>query len=63
LPEVGGIMIRMDLRPLIIFALRLASHSSLLEKSKKLQQIIDDETAKRFEEESARRKREGRHHA
>jgi hypothetical protein len=50
-------MIRTDLRPLIIFALRLASHSRLLEKSKKLQKIIDDETAKRFEEESARRKR------
>jgi hypothetical protein len=48
-------MIRMDLRPLIIFALRLASHSSLLEKSKKLQKIIDDETAKRFEQASAKR--------
>jgi hypothetical protein len=55
-------MIRMDLRPLIIFALRLASRPSLLEKSKKLQKTIDDETAKRFEEESARRKR-GPHHA
>jgi hypothetical protein len=56
-------MIRMDLRPLIIFALRLASHSSLLvERSKKLQKIIDDETAKRFEEESRRRKR-GPNHA
>jgi hypothetical protein len=62
LQEVGGIMIRMDLRPLIIFALRLASRSSLLEKSKKLQKIIDDETAKRFEQESVRRKR-GPNHA
>jgi len=54
-------MIHTDLRPLINLLLRVALHSRLLEKSKKLQKIIDDETARRFEEELARRKLDGSH--
>jgi hypothetical protein len=50
-------MIRRDLTPVINFLLGVVLHSRrLIEKSKKLQKIIDDETAKRFEEALAKRR-------
>ena len=49
-------MIHTDLRPLINLLLSLALHSRrLMEKSKKLQKLIDDDTARRFEEAFAKR--------
>jgi hypothetical protein len=61
-------MTHTNLRPILALTYSLINHSRLLiAESRKLidrsQKIIDDETAKGFEQESARRKREGPHHA